>query len=192
MRDTPIISVAPAVPINWSKPVADDSRPGNTKTDAGQHGHAAHDTREPPLAPSLSAQAFDVLLAAELDDLWRRQQRGLNQPSSHSRRYGARQDSEVWRNQLLAEIEELAGELKRKVVHFGLFCALQSADEASVQVNAAAVAWMQDALEDIAATAMGMEMGSREALLEASQTDSLRASEAVKQDLILDRDHDRK
>jgi hypothetical protein len=71
MRDEPIISVAPAGPIHWSGPIADDPRPGSTKTDAEQIDKVANGTRERPRTPSPSAQAFDVLLAAELDDLWR-------------------------------------------------------------------------------------------------------------------------
>lgn len=148
----------------WSGPIADDSRPGRTKTNAEQRDQAANGTRERPPMPSLSAQAFDVLLAAELDDLRRRQQPGLNQPRPHARRHGSAQNSEVWRDQLLAGIEDLAGELKRKVAHFALLCAVQSSDEASVRANASAVAWMQEALEDIAATALGMEMESRKRL----------------------------
>ncbi|MFE4230152.1 hypothetical protein ACFRJ8_19940 [Arthrobacter sp. NPDC056886] len=81
----------------------------------------------------------------------------------------------------MAEIEERARELRRKAARFALFCAVESSDEAAARVNAAAVTWMQETLEDIAATALGMETAFREALLHAHQVDFLRASEADKQ-----------
>jgi hypothetical protein len=178
MREKPNISAAPAGPSYWFVPIADDLRAGRTKTDAEQRGQTADGISDRPLWPSLSTQAFEVLLAAELDDLRRRRQPRLNQPRPHLKRLGSAQNSEVWRDQLLAGIEDLASELKRKVAHFALFCAVQSSDEASVRANASAVAWMQEALEDIAATALGMEMECRKVLLRASQADFLRASEA--------------
>ena len=124
--------------------------------------------------------------------LRRRRQPRLNQPRPYSRRHGAGRNSGVLRDQLLAEIEHLAGELKRKVAGFALFCAVQSIDETSARTNRAAVEWMREALEDIAATALGMEMESREALFRTSQADFLRASEAGKQGLILGTDQDPK
>lgn len=178
MREKLDISAASAGPSAWSVPIADDSHAGRTKTDAEQTGQTADGISERPAWPSLSTHAFGVLLAAELDDLRRRQQPGLNQPRTYSRRLASAQKSEVWRDQLLAGIEDLASELKRKVAHFALFCAVQSSDQASARANASAVAWMQEALEDIAATALGMEMESREMLLRARQADFLRASEA--------------
>lgn len=174
MRDKPTISAASTGPFHWSWPIADDSCPGRTKTDAEQRSQTANGTRERPPTPSLSAQAFEVLLAAELDDLRRRQQPGLNRPRSYSSRHGAAQNFDVWRDQLLAEIEDLTGELTRKVARFALFCALQSSGEASVRADTAAVEWMQEALQDIAATAIGMKMGSRAALSGQAKVDLLR------------------
>lgn len=137
MRHNPIISVASAGPFYWSGPPADDPRPGRTKNGAENHGQTANGTRERPPTSSLSAQAFDVLLAAELGDLRRRQQPGLNEARSYARRHGASQNSEVWWDQLLAEIEHLAGELGRKLVHVALFRVVQPLDEASDRDNAA-------------------------------------------------------
>lgn len=178
MRENPIASVASAGPFSWSVPIADDSRAGRMGTDAEERGPTADGISERPSGPSLSAQAFDVLLVAELNDLRRRQQPGVNHPRPYSKPYGSARQSEVWRDQLLAGIEDLASELKTKIAHFALFCTVQPPDDASARANASAVAWMQEALEDIAATALGMEMQSREALLRASQAEFLRTSQA--------------
>ena len=176
MREKPSISGTSAGLFYGSAPMEDDSRVGRTETDAEQRGQTADGVSERSLWPSLSAQAFDVL-PAELEDLRLRQQPSLNQSRPYSMRRGSAHNCEIWRDQLLAGIEDLASELKSKVAHFALFCAVQSSDETSVRANASAVAWMQDAIEDIAATALGMEMESREVLLRASQADILRASE---------------
>jgi hypothetical protein len=163
-------------------PIADDDPcNGGTKTDAEQHRQTASATRERPPTPSPSALAFNAALAAELDTLSRRRQSGLNQARSYTREQCAAQNTEVWRDELLAEIEALAKELQRKIARFVLFCAVQPSGEASAPDNAAAVEWMHGALEDLAATALGMEMACEQTFLRASHADLLRANQAEKQ-----------
>ncbi|WAH99046.1 hypothetical protein [Arthrobacter sp. MMS18-M83] len=60
----------------------------------------------------------------------------------------------------MAEIEELIAELKRKVARFALFRAIEFAHEASEPGNVAAFESMNDALEDISAAALGIELAS--------------------------------
>jgi hypothetical protein len=163
-------------------PIADgDPCKGETKTDTEQHRQTASVTREGPPTPSPSAQAFNAALAAELDALSRRRQSGLNQARPYTWEHCATKNTEVWRDQLLAEIEALVKELQRKTARFALFCAVQPSGEAADSDNAAAVAWMHGALEDLAATALGMEMACEQTFLRASQADLLRASQAEKQ-----------
>ena len=112
MRDKPGSAVAATGPFHRSGPVTADPRTDRTKTGAEQRGRAADGTREGPLTPPLWAQAFDTLLTAELDHLQRRLPPGQTQLRSHTRPHGAAQDTSVWRDQLLAEVEQLAGQLK--------------------------------------------------------------------------------
>ena len=139
-------------------PTTDDPCHGGTKTNAEHHHRSTNVTGQRPPMQSLSAQAFNTLPAAELDDLTRRRQPGLDQTRPYTRGQSPAQDSKVWRDQLLAEIEALASELQGKVAGFALFCALHSSGEASVLDDAVAVEWMQGTLEDLAATALGIEM----------------------------------
>ncbi|MGZ3337228.1 MAG: hypothetical protein ACXVBV_18050, partial [Isosphaeraceae bacterium] len=81
----------------------------------------------------------------------------------------------------MAEIEALASELQRKIARFALFCAVQPSGEASAPDNAAAVEWVHGALEDLTATALGMELACEQTFLRASQADLLRANQAEKQ-----------
>ncbi|MCX2749023.1 hypothetical protein OOZ51_14535 [Arthrobacter sp. MI7-26] len=74
-------------------------------------------------------------------------------------------DSGIWRDYPLAEIEELIAELKRKVARFALFRSIQLADEASEPGNADAFESMNDALEDISAAALGIELASHQEFL---------------------------
>ncbi|UKA63554.1 hypothetical protein [Arthrobacter sp. FW306-04-A] len=82
---------------------------------------------------------------------------------SRTRHPSAAPDSEIWRDYPFAEIEELIAELKRKVARFAL---IQFADETSQPGNVAAFESMNDALEDISAAALGIELASHQALLE--------------------------
>ncbi|MGP4033663.1 hypothetical protein [Pseudarthrobacter sp. 1C304] len=89
---------------------------------------------------------------------------------------------------LLEEIEDLAVELKRKVTRFASFCEVQPFESASAAANAAAVEWAHEALEDIAATALGMELASGRALIRAGRTGLRSPLETELQDLLLCRD----
>ncbi|WP_223986510.1 hypothetical protein [Arthrobacter sp. NicSoilB8] len=115
--------------------------------------------------PSPSALALEDL-ATELAEFLRGRRRpGPEQlPSSIRRRSGA-QDSGVWRDQQLGEIEDLAGELKRKVARYASLRAVQSSGANTGPADATAVARIHQALEDMAATAMGLEIASRELFL---------------------------
>jgi len=68
----------------------------------------------------------------------------------------------------LAEIEVLAETLKKKVARYSLLRAAQSSEEGAEPANETAVVWIQDALEDVAATALGIEIASRQLLLRAA------------------------
>jgi hypothetical protein len=175
MRGKPDIGAATTSQHSFGPIADDDPRYGGTKTDAEQHRQTANITRERP--PTPSTQAFNALLAAELDNLSRRRQSGLDQTRPYTRGQCAAQNTEVWWDQLLAEIEALASELQRKVARFALFCGAQSSGQASAPENAAAVEWMHGALEDLAATALGMEMACEQTFLRASQADFLRANQ---------------
>lgn len=85
--------------------------------------------------------------------------------NSHTRNPSATPDSEIWRDYPLAEIEELIAELKRKVARFALFRSIRFADEASDPGNVAAFESMNDALEDISAAALGIELASHQEFL---------------------------
>lgn len=119
--------------------------------------------------PGTRAQTPQEVLAAELADfLWRRQEPGLDQlPSSTRGRSGA-QDSGTWRDQLLAEIEDLAKMLKDKVSQYSLIREARISEQAAELTNESAVVWIEDALEDIAATALGIEIASRKLMLGAA------------------------
>lgn len=77
----------------------------------------------------------------------------------------AASDSDIWRDYPLAEIEDLITELKRKVARFALFRSIRFADEASDPGNVAAFESMNDALEDISAAALGIELASHQEFL---------------------------
>jgi hypothetical protein len=191
MRRNPFFSVESTHPHHRSGPIVDDPRPDRTEREAQRRDQAAEGTPERPPMP-LPSRAFDGLLAAELAALGRRQEPGRNQPRSYASQRSAARDAEIWRDQFLAEIEELAGELKKKVARYALFRAVQSNSEASSPDDDAAAAWIHETLDDIAATALGMELASREAFLRASQAEKLRAAQAGKQDLGVEKDQEPK
>ncbi|GAA3318662.1 hypothetical protein GCM10017710_37620 [Arthrobacter ramosus] len=85
--------------------------------------------------------------------------------TSHARHPSAPPDSEIWRDYPLAEIEELISELKIKVARFTFFRSIQFGDEASEPGNGAAFESMIDALEDISAAALGIELASNQEFL---------------------------
>ena len=170
MRGNPIVRVASTHPYHRSGPISDDPSRERTEADAEQTDQADAGAQERPPSPSLPAQTLDGVLADELADLlWRRPELGPDQSSSSSRQRYRAQDSGNWRDQLLAEIEALAGELKSKVALYAMARAGQSFDKTSGSANEDAVAWIHETLEDIAATALGVEVASREAFLRAGQ-----------------------
>jgi len=119
--------------------------------------------------PAPTAQALRQVPAAELAKfLWRRQEPGLDQLPSSAGGRGRGQDSGIWRDQLLAEIEELARALKENVARYSSSRAGHSSGLAAEPANETAVVWIQDALEDIAATALGIEIASRKLFLQAA------------------------
>lgn len=65
----------------------------------------------------------------------------------------------------MAEIEDLITGLKSNVARFALFRSLQISDEISGPGNEAAFKWMNDALEDISAAALAIEVASRQEFL---------------------------
>lgn len=81
---------------------------------------------------------------------------------------GGGQASGLRRDQLLAEIEELAGTLKEKVARYSSSRAVELSEHAAEQANRTALVWIHDALEDIAATALGIEIASRKLFLQAA------------------------
>lgn len=78
------------------------------------------------------------------------------------------QDSETGHDPLLTEIEDLVAELKAKVARYSLLRSDPSlAATTSLPDNRSAAEWMHEALEDIAATALGIELASQERMFRA-------------------------
>jgi hypothetical protein len=88
-----------------------------------------------------------------------------NAASSCTRQPGAAPDPGMRLDLLLAEIEDRITELKGMVTRFALVRSMQSSEEAWGPDNEAAVEWMHEALDDIAAAALGIELKSHEGLL---------------------------
>ena len=119
--------------------------------------------------PGAPGQAQQQALSAELADfLWNRHEPGLDQPPPSTGGLSSAQDDGIWRDQLLAEIEGLTETLKEKVARYSLLRAVEPAAEAAQPDNETAVVWIQDALEDVAATALGIETTSRELFLRSA------------------------
>lgn len=76
-------------------------------------------------------------------------------------------DSDSPRDPLLTEIEELVAELKAKVARYSLLRSDPSLAAMSRPDNRSATEWMHEALEDIAATALGIELASHERMFRA-------------------------
>ncbi|MDI3210889.1 hypothetical protein [Arthrobacter sp. AL12] len=164
MPGNPILRPASVHPFHRSGAITDDPRPERGKQNEQQLGQ----TDDGGQAPAPPAQARQQVLAAELADfLWKRQEPGLDQPPLSTGGGSGEQDSGMWRDQLLAEIEGLAATLKEKVARYSLTQAPQPAEQAAGAASETAVLWIQDALEDIAATALGIEMASRELFIRA-------------------------
>ncbi|MFE4226536.1 hypothetical protein ACFRJ8_01465 [Arthrobacter sp. NPDC056886] len=164
MQGNPIIRPASTHPFHRSGPIT-DVRIGRLKSAAEQRVQELDAGQEWP--PSPSALALEELAAELAEFLGGRQEPGPERLSSYAWHRSSAQDSGAWRDQQLAEIEDLAGDLKKKVARYASLRALQSAGVSAGPANAAAVAWIHQALEDIAATALGLEVASRELFLRA-------------------------
>lgn len=167
MQGNPMIRPVSTHPFHRSGPITDVPRFGRMKSDAKQRAPELEAGQQWP--PSPSALALEEL-AAELAEFLR-QTPGLERLPSYTSHRGNGQDFGVWRDQQLAEIEDLAGDLKRKVARYASLRAVQSAGVSSGPADAAAVAWIHQALEDIAATALGLEIASRELFLRAGMAE---------------------
>lgn len=100
--------------------------------------------------------------------------------SSRAGRQSTSRRSQIWCDRFLAEIEDLIAELREKVAHFALLRSVQSTNGASGPGNEAAVELMNEALEDIAAAALGIELASHDGFH--------RMRSATRQDLIVETD----
>jgi hypothetical protein len=124
----------------------------------------------------------ELLRAAMATSQWRQPDLRLNRTPSDAGDPGVAQefdsqDSDRWNDPLLAEIEDLVAELKAKVARYSLLRsdpsltgpALTGASHpgASHPDNKTATDWMYEALEDIAATALGIELASQERIFRA-------------------------
>lgn len=108
-----------------------------------------------------------LLRTATAASQWSRPDLRLNPSPSDARQTTAAHDSETWRDQLLTEIEDLVAQLKAKVARYSLFRSDPSLHDPSHPDNRAATAWMHEALEDIAATALGIELATKERIFRA-------------------------
>ena len=139
-------------------------RPGRSQADE-QQGQ----TDDGEQVPGPQGQAQQQALSAELADfLWNRPEPGLDQLPPSTGSLSSAQDEGIWRDQLLAEIEGLTETLKAKVARYSLLRAAEPAAEAAEPDNETAVVWIQDALEDVAATALGIEITSRKLFLRSA------------------------
>lgn len=168
MRGNPMIRPASTHPFHRSGPITDVPRIGRMNSDAEQRAQELEGQEWPP---SPSALALEELAAELADFLGGRQKPGRERPPSYTWHRSSAQDSGAGRNQQLAEIEDLAGDLKRKVARYASLRAAQSAGVSTGPADAAAVAWIHQALEDIAATALGLEIASRELFLRAGMAE---------------------
>lgn len=114
----------------------------------------------------------ELLRAAMATSQWRQPDLRLNRTPSDAGRpevvqdFNA-QDSDRWNDPLLAEIEDLVAELKAKVARYSLLRSDPSRTDPSHPDNKTATDWMHEALEDIAATALGIELASQERIFRA-------------------------
>lgn len=132
---------------------------------AAQRRRVADSSPDPPTTPALSAEPAAGPPPKEPGGSpWRLQASQYLRPSQ-ARHPSAAPDSDTWRDYPLAEIEDLITGLKSNVARFALFRSLQISDEISGPGNEAAFKWMNDALEDISAAALAIEVASRQEFL---------------------------
>lgn len=171
MRGNPIIRASSTDTYPGSGPATYDPHPEGIEPDVERPGAPNGRGPERKHTPPPSSPALEGLLADELADLlWRGEEPGLDQLFPSLRQRNSAQNSGIWWDQLLAEIEDLARELKGKVAQYAMIRAAQPPDGTTGTANEEAAAWIHDNLEDIAATALGMEMASREVFLRAGST----------------------
>lgn len=164
MRGNPSIQPASVHPYHQSGPITDLRRLGRMQSGAEQRAQLDVE-HEWLLSPSPSAQAIEELAAELAELLGKRRESGQERlPSSTWQRRSA-QDTGLWRDQLLAEIEDLTGDLKKKVARYASLRSVQASGGPTAIADAAAVAWIHQTLEDIAATALGLEIASQELFL---------------------------
>jgi hypothetical protein len=165
MRGNPNPRAAPVHPLHRSGAITDIPRREGREANEQQLGQ----TEDGEQWSALGDRAFEPEPAPELASfLWRRPEPGLDPAPSYAQERPAAEDSGIWRDHLLAEIEDLAEKLKEKVARYSLLRAAQFSDQAGELANEMAVKWIHEALEDIAATALGIEIASRELFLKAA------------------------
>lgn len=169
MQGNPMIRPESTHPFHRSGPITDVPHMGRLKSDAELRARELDACQQWP--PSPSALALEELAAELAEFLGARQIPGLERLPSSAWHRSSAQDSGAWRDRQLAEIEDLAGDLKRKVARYASLRAAQSAGVGTGPADAAAVAWIHQALEDIAATALGLEIASRELFLRAGMAE---------------------
>jgi hypothetical protein len=108
------------------------------------------------------------LRAALASTQWRRPDLRLTSVPPSAELPARTQDSQSGHDPLLTEIEDLVAELKAKVARYSLLRSDPSlAATTSLPDNRSAAEWMHEALEDIAATALGIELASQERMFRA-------------------------
>lgn len=169
MQGNPNLRAASVHPFHWSGSIVDDAPSERREADAERLYQPDDDerVRSLSLVPPPAAKSPVELLAAELAEfLGRRQESDLDQLPYATQGRSPR-DTGARRDQLLAEIEILAEALKEKVARYSSLRESQSTDQTAQLADANAAAWIQDALEDIAETATGIEIASRELFIRA-------------------------
>lgn len=164
MRGNPNLRPESVHPFHRSAVITDDSYPGGSNDIEQQIEQQIEqlDDGQPYLAPQ--PQTFQLEVgSADLDSSsWSRPQADDGSVPSSTTAGTWVHDSCVRREQVLAEIEDLTEMLKAKLVRYSALLANRRSAEVGERLNENAVLWIQDAVEDIAATALGIEVASRE------------------------------
>lgn len=166
--------------------------PDLTDRDAAQRRRVADSAPDPPTTPALSAEPSAGPPPKEPGGSpWRLQVPSQYLRPSHARHPSAAPNSDTWRDYPLAEIEDLVAGLKSNVARFALFRSLQISDEISGPGTEDAFKWMNDALEDISAAALAIELASRQEFLRIRSVKrlDLLAPDTNKSQEILDDQH---
>lgn len=152
-------------PFHRSLTITEGLYPGGPEDDDQQlaQGIEVEQVWEPP-APTL----HKLSAVERASSLWEEREAGLNALTSSASGGPWASDPLTSREQLLAEIEDLTRVLKEKVARYSALRANQPHAEVGERANETAVMWIQDALEDIAATALGIEVASRELFLRSA------------------------